>query len=132
MVKEAPAPTGAAMGAPTGGKVPFKIKRHVTRSVLKFVAEVSVHVKILTAMHMGKELKGRGEAATMEPATLCEVVNLDTGEEQQMLVSAVIKSIFTEEYPDDSYVGRGFLIIKHAKAEGKNYFTYSIDELDLE
>lgn len=109
----------------------FKIKRSITLPLLKFVIGEAVYVKIDDAMFVGKELKGSGDKAKMEPATLVNCTNLETGEQCQLIIATVLKSILTEEFEDDSYVGKGFMITKGAKASGKSYNPYTVAELEL-
>lgn len=114
-------------------KVPFSlaVKTKLTKAVIKFEKDVPVYVKIVGAMHAGKQIKGTGDKQSMEPATLCDVVNLESGEEMQLIVSTLVKSILDDNYPGDTYVGKGFQITKHNKREGKRYFDYSVDEVSL-
>lgn len=109
----------------------FKIKRAITLPLLKFAIDVPVYVKITEPMFVGKEIKGTGEKAKMEPATLANCINLETGEQCQIIIATVLKSIITEEFENESYVGKGFQIIKGAKASGKAYNPYTVAELEL-
>lgn len=124
--KEAAAtPVTAAVGSL------FKTVRNVTLPVLPVKIEEPVYITIKDAMRVGKAQKaGKDGAKQMEPATVCTVVDLTSGEVKTLIVSAVVKSIFTDEYPDDAYVGKSFRLVKHAKKEGKNYFNFSVDEID--
>jgi hypothetical protein len=124
-------PAEEATTAPAQSADKFKIKKNLTLPVHKFQEEIASYLKVECAMFRGKKMGGRGDAAAMEPATLVEVTNLETGEVEQLIVSKVILSTFEESYPNDGYVGKGFRIIKHARKTGKNYNTYSIAEIDL-
>lgn len=117
----------------------FAVVRNVTLPVLKIEIEKPVYVTIREAMRLGSAQKagrddGKGgeKKAKMEPATVTSVVDLETGEVKTLIVSAVIKGIFNDDYPNDSYVGKSFCLVKHAKKEGKNYFNFSVDEIDPE
>lgn len=111
----------------------FKTKKNLTKSLIKFVEGVTVYVKIQGAMFIGKEMKGRASntEAKKEPATLCDVVNLETGEEQQIILHAVVKSVFADEYPNDSYIGKGFSLTKMGKEPGKTYNKFKVEEIEL-
>ncbi|AUR98298.1 hypothetical protein NVP1249A_04 [Vibrio phage 1.249.A._10N.261.55.B9] len=109
----------------------FKVKRAITLPLLKFVIDQPIYVKLDEAMFVGKELKGSGDKAKMEPATLCNCTNLETGEQCQIIVATVLKSILEEEFPEAGYVGKGFMITKGAKASGKSYNPYTVAELEL-
>jgi hypothetical protein len=68
----------------------------------------------------------------MPPANIALVIDLTTGEEMQYIISAVLGSTLAEEYPDHSYVGKSFAVMKlppdHGR--GKRYATFSIAEIE--
>lgn len=110
-----------------------KRKKLLTRPVFKWVVGQTLHCKIETAMHIGKEIKARNadpDAKKKEPATLCNVVNLATGEPGQIIANAIIKSTLDEEYPNETYVGKCFSITKQARQEGKQYDKFAIEEIE--
>lgn len=135
--------------------ISFKEKKRVTLPVIKFIPGTPIYVKIIGEMHLGKKVKGRGDKAQMEPATLAEVqvlatiipavVNEKTGEiekpedlkmhdkpeEALMICATVLKSVLEENYPEKSYVGKGFKITKMEKKEGRSYNEYDLSELEL-
>lgn len=108
-----------------------KVKKLITLPLLKFQIDEPVYIKFLEPMFTGKEIKGAGDKAKMEPATLANCVNLETGEECQIILATVLKSILTENYENDAYVGCGFQITKGKKASGKAYNPYAVAELEL-
>lgn len=114
----------------------FTKKRNLTLPVLKQVDEKPFNVKITSAMVQSKAIQQQEGKQKMDPATICQVVNLDSGEEQTLICNSVLASTLNEHYPDNSYVGLCFEVIRHAKpvdAEGKptkRYHTYSIAELE--
>lgn len=109
-----------------------KIKKLLTRPLLKLQEDVPVYIKIETKMALGKEMKKRkgDDEKQKEPATLVNCVNLSDGSLQQLIVNAVVKSVWNEDYPDDSYVGKCFAITKLGRAAGKNYNPFRIAEID--
>lgn len=109
----------------------FKVKKNITLPLIKPQLDVPVYVKVTSAVFEGKKIEGTGDKAKMEPAHLFNCINLETGEEAQMIAPAVLMGIFTDEYENDAYVGKGFRIIKHPKASGKRYHAFSVAELDL-
>lgn len=123
--------TGAPAAQEAAPRREFKVKRNVTLPVFKFQIDEPAYLKITGAMFKGKEMKGTGEKAKMEPATLANGVDLETGEEVQIIFGTALASILHEDYANDSYVGLGFRITKHAKKEGKNYYSYSVAEIEL-
>lgn len=86
----------------------FKKIKNVTLPLKKMAENVPVYVKITSAMFSGKQIDDKKEAAT-----LVNVVDLETGEECQIIVATVLKGILNDEYPNDSYVGKGFELIMH-------------------
>jgi hypothetical protein len=114
-------------------KVPMTLttKKKLTLPIVKFEKDLPRAVKITTAMHVGKQLKGTGDKSKMEPATLCNVIELDNdNREAQMICASIVKSVLSENYENDSYVGLCFSVTKHNKREGKGYYDYSIDEIN--
>lgn len=109
----------------------FKVKKNITLPLIKPQLDVPVYVKVMEPIFTGKDIKTAGDKKNMEPAQLMNVINLETGEEAQMIVPTVLNGIFADEYKDDAYVGLGFRIVKHPKTSGKAYHPFSVAELDL-
>jgi hypothetical protein len=128
----------SATAANTAPGRAFKVVRNVTLPVLPVKIEEPVYVTIKDAMRVGAAQKEVIDKQTgkpkpkMEPATVCTVVDLMTGEVKTLIVAAVVKGIFEDEYAGETYVGKSFCLVKHAKKEGKNYFNYSVDEIDAD
>jgi uncharacterized membrane protein YheB (UPF0754 family) len=104
----------------------FKKTKSVIVPLLKMELDIPVYIKSLGAMFVGKEVKSDG--IKMEPAILMPVIDLTTGEECQIIINKVVQENLKEVYPNDSYVGKTFEIIKHAKRDGKKYNDFSISE----
>lgn len=109
----------------------FKVKRNITLPLIKPSIDVPVYIKVTNAVFVGKAIQKAGDGKDMEPAKLVNCINLETGEEAQIIVPSVLNGIFEDEYPDASYVDKGFQITKHAKASGKRYHAFSVAELEL-
>lgn len=108
----------------------FKVKRNITLPLIKPQIDVPVYIQITGPMFTGKKIDS-GKTKDMEPAEMVNCLNLETGEEAQMIVPSVLKGIFEDEYDSDAYVGLGFSVTKHAKASGKRYHPFSVAELEL-
>lgn len=114
---------------------PVIIKR-VTMPTLKLVTDVPVYVKILDKIFKAKAQKlkeGEKEKDRKEPPMIFNVVNLETGEDMQLVAGAVVQSEICETYLKDSYVGKCFMIKKGKKKDlsgGRGYFTYEIAEIE--
>ena len=117
------------VAAPAGGK--YTRTRSVTLPTLKLVEEQTAYVKIISPMVVSNVTqKPKAGEAPKEPATVCQVANVETGELAQMICGAALKGVLNESYPEDGYVGKSFEVTKHAKAPGKRYNTYSVFEID--
>lgn len=111
-----------------------RTKKLITLPTFKFVTDVPLNVVIIQPMHIGVKREGRGSSEAdkkKEPPTLARVINLDTGEEGQIILASVLKTELAEAYKNDSYVGKAFEMIKQKRKEGKQYDPYSLAELDL-
>lgn len=109
----------------------FATKRKLVMPLLKAQTNVPIYIKPTKAHFTGKTMPAKEGKKAQEPAEVCNVIDLTTGEEVQIIVAAVVQSVWADEYPDDSYVGKGFKITKGVKAAGKQYFQYSVDEIEL-
>ena len=111
----------------------FKRKKLLTRPVLKMEQDKTRYVKLEGAMFVGKDIKPRNQAddeKKKEPATLVNAVNLEDGSLVLIVVNAVLKSVLSEEYPGDGYVGKCFAITKQGRQPGKQYNPFHIEEIE--
>lgn len=108
----------------------YKRVKNLTLDILKFVEQEPRHVKITAPMHVGKEQKAGDDGKKREPAILASCINLEDGTECQIIVSAVVRSTLNDEYPNDSYVGKCFEIVKKTRVAGKQYFPYGVVEIE--
>jgi hypothetical protein len=108
----------------------FKTKRLLTIPVLKFAVGQPRYVKITGAMFTGKQQKAVGDEKPKAPATLAPTVNLEDGSVCQIIVSSVVKSILTDEYPGDGYVGKCFKLTKGERNPGKQYNQFEVEEIE--
>jgi hypothetical protein len=111
-----------------------KRKRLLTRPVLKMPEGTPRYVRIEEPMFIGKTVKekakGDDNKKEKEPATILNVVDLSTGEQAQIVCNTVLKSVLSEEYPNNAYVGKCFLIEKQGRAPGKDYNPFHIEEIE--
>ena len=106
----------------------YSIVKKVTLPLSKWVVDQEKVLTITSEIFTGKEVKGDKK---MEPAELFNAIDLETGEEVQVIVGAVLKGILNEEYPDSGYVGKSFAMVQH-NAQGKKYKTYTVIEIEPE
>lgn len=107
----------------------FKVIRQVTLPTFKLTVGIPFAFRVDAPMYVGKKLKDDKDAKR-EPATIVNVTNLDTGEVGQLVLGAVLKGNLEEQYPEASYVGKSFAILKGEKREGKRYNEYQIMEIE--
>lgn len=107
-----------------------KVIRNVTLPLLKIRPNgAPIFVRFESAMHLGKEVKGEEGKKKMEPATLAHVINLETGEECQIICTLLLRERLNEEYPGDGYVGKQFRIVV-TREDGKKYNLVGIQEIE--
>lgn len=101
----------------------FQRVRAVTQSVLKLPTGQSRYLYLIDPMTVGKKIDDK-----KEPATLCHAVDMETGEEGVIICPMVLQKELNENYPGESYVGKGFEISKTRDPE-KKYNHVSISEV---
>jgi hypothetical protein len=126
---------GAAATAKPAFK--FKVKKHVTLPLLKIEESVPVYIRVTEPIFLAKEIEGtrarkNAEGAVQQPPHLANVTNLETGEEMQIIANEVLKSSLEDAYPDASYVGKSFEIVRKPIQKGKKYVTFTITEIEAE
>jgi hypothetical protein len=122
--KPQPTATDAAKAEAAKFGAKFKVAKKLTQPLLKLVNDLPVYVTIQDKMYLGKKVEEK-----KDPAMLVHVVDLTTGEECLMILSAVVQGVFKDEYPDDAYVGKSFSICKQAKRPGKAYNEFIVNEI---
>lgn len=121
-----------------GGFVP-KIAKILTLPLLKLQEGIPAYVKFTGKTFIGKQIdEGNNpdgtKKAKKEPPVMANVINLATGELVQIMLGSVLVGILRDEYPEDSYVSKGFVLQLTEKKRGRNggnYNTYKVAELDL-
>jgi len=114
-----------------------KVIKQVSVNLLKLRPGVQLWALLTAAMHVSKPLKNQSEEdKKKEPPTLLPIINLETGEVQNIIVGSVLKDLLNDEYPANSYVGRAFGISvkeqKDAKAGGgRRYNNYDVVEIEV-
>lgn len=106
--------------------------KDVTLPLLKATLDVPFFIRILSKVVQSKGFESKdGKKRDMEPAFVCQVEDLEnvSAGPQEFIVNAVLKSSLDENYPGDGYVGKCFRLIKHPKAEGKQYHKFTITEV---
>lgn len=109
-------------------RTPFvpKLKQRLTFQLLKFKGTDPLYFKVNEKIVQSKKVVDDQK----EPPHIAKVVDLETGEVCEMIFPAVLKSILEEQFPGDAYVGKSFSARKFDKANGKNYATFDVAELE--
>jgi hypothetical protein len=108
----------------------IKVVKNVTLPILKQEDGKTYYIKITGPIFTGKEIKGEGKEAKEKPADLANIINLETGEEMQIIMNTVLKSNLEEMYPENGYVDKMFATTRSA-IDGKRYKNYSIQEIEI-
>jgi hypothetical protein len=103
----------------------FQRVRSVTLPVLKLEKNQTRYLAILGAMHKGKKIDDQKEAAT-----ICRAVDMSTGEEGQVICPTVMEKELNENYPGETYVGRGFEVTL-TRVPDKRYNIVSLAEVSI-
>ena len=107
----------------------FRVKKAVTLPIVKLAAGVARYVFFDGPMRIGKDTGQVMNGKKMEPATIADVTDLETGEQGQLICATVLAGNLRETYPDDSYVGKRFAITL-IKVPEKKYNLYEILEIE--
>lgn len=106
----------------------FKRIQALTVPVLSFKTRLVAYVKILNEMQESSYKSEEG-ARARGPATVCRVLNLETGEIMDMIVPALVQTTLKDKARD--YVGKCYEIhVSAEKKEGKNYKDAEVYEIE--
>lgn len=117
----------------TGALLPgMKVKRVITVPTLVMKKEGEGRfLKFNEAMHISKVPGKIGADGKQEkPATVALVTDVESGEQLNYMIPAVVIANLNEEYKKDSYVGLTFAIQNVGKREGKRYVDFKIAEVE--
>jgi hypothetical protein len=149
--KTAPAPAAASASAPAAATsataanatkkfdpATAKVVKLLTLPLIKLRAGLTVYIKPLEPMFQAKPQKNvkEDDDAAKKPPTLMHVMDLETGELAQIIPGTILADIFNDDYPNQTYVGRGFkIVVGEQKAVqgggGKRYNQYTVAEIEL-
>jgi len=110
----------------------FKTKKLLTRALMKLVKGEPRYLLCEKPIYLGKEMPEKDPTKKPKDAAhILECLDLETGEEMQFLVPAVVQGVFKDTYPNESYVGKGFEITKMERQPGKGYDPYRVAEIEI-
>lgn len=106
----------------------YEIVQDVVLPILTMPVGETRGFQITGPMFEGKEIKEDGKAKRGK-ATLANVVNLVDGQRMQIVIPTVLEANLRENYPEDGYVGRSFMVRNMGKRPGKEYNDMQISEV---
>lgn len=121
--------TGAAPAPIAGLPEGFKAKRSVILPTLSLQVGQPRVIRFNTAMRQST-INDPDPKKKMKPATICQVTDVQSKENYNLIVPAVLESSLKEGYPDDDYVDKTFYVLKKPKRAGKRYFDFELTEVE--
>lgn len=103
----------------------LKVKNQLTTPIISMAHVEELYCECLGEVTQ-KRIGGFGKGPNGE-VDMVEVLNLETSQRGQLVVSAVLKSVFEQSKP---VTGKRFLIKQGVKIEGKRYRPLDVYELD--
>lgn len=132
--------SGAVPAGTTSPPTKFvpKVLKVITLPLLKLRPGSELFVKIVDKMYQAdqqKNAKPDKDGKLPNPPMLVNVVNLETGELCQIIPGTILQDIFTDKYPNATYVNKGFWIKVGEKKGGgggrSSYNTYTVSEIEV-
>lgn len=121
---------GTASAPADKPKFQFKVKKNVTLPLFKFGAEPR-YFQMDGAIFIGKDVNEGAGKTKKEPPHMCRVTDLETGEQGEIIVGAVLLGILNENYPDDSFVGKKLAIKKISPEGARKYSLWNVAEIEV-
>lgn len=109
----------------------FRVVKHVTRPLLKMEDGQDYYIKFEAKMFQAEALKNAPASDKKAPPYIAHVVDLETGHASQIICNEVLRTEIDKSFPNDTYVGKAFHIIRNKIAENKKYATFNITEIAL-
>lgn len=113
-------------------QIKYKQKRVLTIPTLVLKDNQPVILKFTGPMFTGKIMPVKEGQTEKAPATLANVVDVETGEVYQLMVNSVLHALLDEEYEDNAYVGKVFSVERLPARAGKAYNGFKVSEMELE
>ena len=110
----------------------FKVARVLTKTLFKQEKDQQYFFLITSPILQGKKMtwdKMTEADNKREPAYLCDVIDLETGEEGQIICSHIQRTTLQTEYPNDGYIGRAFAM-ETSRDPKKDYNHCNVIEIE--
>ena len=111
--------------------VTYKIAKALNSGLWKWEDGVEKVFTILGPIRVGRTVANPRNGIAKAPDIL-SVRDVEDGNEKEILVGQVLKSSLSENYPDDSYVGKTFACTQSAPPTGKRYKQMAVNEVEIE
>lgn len=108
-----------------------KIKRHVTLPLLSLKDGQVAYIQIKSKIEISSKKIEQKEGKAKEPPYMAQVVNLETGELCEMIFNTVLYKNIFEQYKNDSYVEKGFMILRRMPDGKRGYALFDITEIEV-
>lgn len=123
--------------APTAFQLPagMRVARVVTMPSLVMKNANEPRMLMIVSEMRVSNVKGKKlpDGTYEKPATVCDVGDIETGEQMIFLVPAVVAKNLDDVYPDGAYVGKTFYIENLGKrSASQRYNDFKIVELESE
>ena len=113
----------------TKTKPTFKRTKAITLPTLKTVIDASIFVTI-KGIHFSESKEKDAETGEFKKVPVARVINLEDGEQYEVVLGSTLISQLQDNYPEDTVNGKSFEITKHGKKTGKRYHTYTVYEIE--
>ena len=111
-----------------------KILKQLVLPILQTKVDEPVYVKFVEKIVAKEKIEKDGAGVeTKGEIFVAHIVNLETGEENHLVMGSVLLSTLFESYPDDSYVDKGFMVTKGAKrgTGARGYHPYMLAQIEV-
>lgn len=109
----------------------YKLVKNLNAGLWKWEDGTEKVFTILSPIRAGRAVANPRNGIAKAP-DLITVRDVQDGNEKELLVGQVLRSTLTENYPDDSYVGKSFACTQGPVPAGKRYKTMTVNEVEVE
>lgn len=111
--------------------VSYRIAKALNGGLWKWEDGVEKVFTVLGPIRVGRTVSNPRNGIAKAPDVV-SVRDLEDGGDKEILVGQVLKSTLSENYPDDSYVGKTFACTQSAPPAGKRYKSMTVNEVEID